>query len=622
MFRTITCSISTLLLLPASVTAAETKPSGAMFSEATKEVIPFEEKSRRKWDSPVIADFDQDGHMDILITEHTNKARLFWNNGGTFSEALDIVHGDTHGVAVGDYDQDGLTEMIIYHGGGGGKNPRNPMAFNLDGRTVDKGTEFVDFERSRGRASKFLDFDGDGRLDLLISSLPLKTQPDGCNQLFRNASDGRFELVAKLPQAMWMGFRTLVTDFNNDNIPDVIFYGGDNMVAIQGAKDGKFTDVSTKVLGELAKTSYATSLAEIDYDNDGDFDLVITRADHPFGEKTDCCPEHSRFAFFGRGEKNSFQYDLKINGDLKIKNLQMAFPDFDVFAGAEKRQLDLKGQKGAEREFTLKPEEAQGYPEQLTANGLYSGYIGEGMWRVGGRTASPTTGVIHNVQEHPEVTDPKSFPALLLENRDGVFTDVTAKLGFSIQEQTAGSAVGDFDNDGWTDIFIVREGNPADSNEQILYLNENGTSFARADNHGIISKELGATGCGAEVIDFNEDGKLDLIFSNERGLWHLFQNEAKFPESGNFVVVKVGMSPSGKATSHGAVLTINAGGQIYKRVVGMTSSPFSQSQNTHLHVGLGEVKIIDKANVRWTNGETEELTISEINRSFSAGKYP
>ena len=85
-------------------------------------------------------------------------------------------------------------------------------------------------------------------------------------------------------------------------------------------------------------------------------------------------------------------------------------------------------------------------------------------------------------------------------------------------------AVGDFDNDGWSDLFLVRAGNPAMPTEQIVLLNQQGKSFAVAANAGVVSKELGAVGGGAEAFDYNEDGKLDLIYANERGRWHLFTN--------------------------------------------------------------------------------------------------
>ncbi len=186
-----------------------------MFSEADG-VIPLEDRSRRKWDSPVIADLDQDGHLDLLLTEHGYYARLFWNNGGTFSDPYDVIMGDTHGVGAGDYDQDGRMDLIISRGGGDGSNPRNPVAFQVNrDRSIEGGEEFAHFERTRGRAVKLVDSDNDGSLDLVLSAFPLKSQIDGANHLYDNAGEGQFDFVCNLPHAQWMGFKVLVTDFTN-----------------------------------------------------------------------------------------------------------------------------------------------------------------------------------------------------------------------------------------------------------------------------------------------------------------------------------------------------------------------------------------------------------------------
>lgn len=298
----------------------------------------------------------------------------------------------------------------------------------------------------------------------------------------------------------------------------------------------------------------------------------------------------------------------------------MAFPDFDVFAGSEKRKLEFDVDRHGHKDFMLKPTEAQGWPNARGARGLYIGYVGDGRWRIGGHTKSPTSAVIHSVVERPATTPQQELPALLLENQDGRFVDVTARLGISVLEQTTSSAVGDFNNDGWADIFVVRYGNPSQHNKQILFLNQGGKTFEQIADHGIISRELGATGGGAETIDYDADGDLDLIFCNERGRWHLFTNENAVSPETNFLVVNVGNSPSGDQTPLGATLTVAVNGRTYRRVVGAGSAAFSHSANTHLHIGLGDSKAPMSGEVRWSNGETQAIAIDELNRTYEAGQ--
>ncbi len=615
-----------ILTVEAAPENGTSTPAGAavatpMFSEAGTNVIPMEQRSRRKWDNAIVADLDHDGHLDLLLTEHGQRVRLFWNNGGTFAEPYDIVQGDMHGIAIGECNRDDRESVIVYPGGGGGNLPRNPSAFNIGrDRSIEGGEEFPNFERCRGRAAKLLDLDGDGGLDLLTTGFPLPTQPEGANRLYRNNGKRGFDFVAKLPPSGRLGDRALITDFNNDGVADVILYGDAILVALRGEKGGGFTDVSKEVLGDLAGTGDVSSIAEIDYDNDGDFDLVLTRAEPESmtGNQTFFDPKTGTFAFVVL--RKPFQFDdLKIEGDFIMENLQMAWPDFSVFVGAQKRTLGFKVDRWGSKDFGLKPEEAAGWPEDRSATGLYIGYLGNGMWRVGGHTDQRTSAVVHYVKSTPSVSKEKSLPVLLLENRGGKFFDVTAKLGLSIADQTASVAVGDFDNDGWSDLFFVLAGNPAKQTEQIVLLNQRGKSFAPVANAGVVSSELGAVGGGAEAFDYNEDGNLDLIFANERGRWHLFTNEGQPAKGNNYVVVKVGSSPSRQATMQGAVLTLKAGGQIYRRVVGATSAAYSMGENNHLHVGLGKWDKVDEAVVRWTDGETETIRIDALNRSFAAG---
>ncbi|TKB43061.1 CRTAC1 family protein [Thalassotalea mangrovi] len=604
-----------------SQTATQTTPASkvtsTLFSEAPTEVIALEQRSRRKWDAPVVADLDQDGYPDLLLTEHGNMVKVYWNNQGVFSEPQKVIGGDTHGLAVEDFDQDGNIELIISMGGGGGKKPSYPRIFEVSrDRTFTAQGEFPLYERTRGRAVKLLDADQDGDMEVVFSAFPLKQQTQGANYLYHN-DQGDLQFSSILPQAKWLGYKTTITDFNSDGDADILFHGGDNMVAVQGTAGLGFINASKDVFGKLADISKVRSIAEIDFDNDGDMDLFLTRAKHQFYEERFYDAERQRFAFFVRRQQFQFD-DLTIDGDFILENLQMAYPDYDVFVGAEKRQLTFARDKVAERQLQLSPEQAQGWPETIKAKGLYIGYLGDGQWRVGGDTTSPTAGVIHNVTSTPATIEPERLPAKLLENRGGKFIDVSAQLGINIPEQTVSAVAGDFNNDGWSDLFVVRVGNMATSNKQILLLNDQGQGFRESDNHGLISAELGATGSGAEAIDYDLDGDLDLLYANERGRWHLYTNQ--LASDNQFVRVIVGKSPQQNASALSATLTLTACNNQYVRTVGANSSSFSHGNNNQLHVGLGDCNKVDAAQVRWSNGEQAKLDISTLNSSYYTGK--
>ncbi len=596
--------------------ATETPVPSSMFVEVT-DVIPFEQRARRKWDNAVVADLDRDGLQDMIIVEHGHTVRVFWNLGGSFSEPQDIAVGDLHGIAIADFDRDGRMDVLIAQGGGDGANPRRPLRFQVTrDRTFEDGAALDYFEPGRGRAVRSLDADGDGSTDLLVTGFPLATQERGANHLYDNTGGGRFEFVTHLPQAQWMGYRAQITDFNVDHDPDILFYGGADMVTLTGGSGMAFTESTEQVLGDLADTSHVSNVVEIDFDNDGDFDLFLTRAEPQFDLETYHDADGRRFAFLVF--RDSFRFDLEVEGSLSVENLQVTYPHYDVLVGRDRRKLEFGTDRHGGKDFELMPADSEGWPAGTTEGGLYIGYLGDGRWRVGGQAHSRTAAVFGNVTSAPAVEPQAELPARLFENRGGTFVDVTAEAGISINEQTTGAATGDFDNNGWADLAVLRYGDMATASEHIVYLNQGEGRFVRAEDHGIASRRVGTTGGSVEPFDYDLDGALDLIYSNERGNWHLLGNNVH--ALGNHVIVSVGDSPGGEASALGALLTVEACGNTYRRRVGATSAAFSQGMNTNLHVGLGACETIDGATVRWTDGEVSDAETPVVNTRVLVGR--
>jgi len=97
---------------------------------------------------------------------------------------------------------------------------------------------------------------------------------------------------------------------------------------------------------------------------------------------------------------------------------------------------------------------------------------------------------------------------LFHNNHDGTFTDVTARAGLLSSGWGQGVCVGDYDNDGYEDLYVTSYG------KNHLYHNQgNGTFKEVAEQSGVAGsgKEWG-TGCA--FVDYDRDGKLDLIVSN------------------------------------------------------------------------------------------------------------
>src|SRR5450755_574812 len=95
--------------------------------------------------------------------------------------------------------------------------------------------------------------------------------------------------------------------------------------------------------------------------------------------------------------------------------------------------------------------------------------------------------------------------ALYRNNGDGTFTDVTEKAGVPGTGYGLGCAWGDYDNDGFPDLFVTQYG------RNVLYRNNgNGTFTDVTDKAGVAGTESGAFHSGATFFDYDRDGWLDL----------------------------------------------------------------------------------------------------------------
>lgn len=108
----------------------------------------------------------------------------------------------------------------------------------------------------------------------------------------------------------------------------------------------------------------------------------------------------------------------------------------------------------------------------------------------------------------------EGFPAnqaptnhLYHNNHDGTFTDVTAKAGLTATGWGQGVCVGDYDNDGWEDLYVTYFG------KNRLYHNDHGVFTEVAEKAGVAGSGK-AWGTGCAFVDYNRDGHLDLMVAN------------------------------------------------------------------------------------------------------------
>jgi hypothetical protein len=293
---------------------------------------------------PVLVDFDRDGLLDVLLTNHLDPLSLHRRTGrGRFADvstALGLrVDYDSHGAAWGDCDGDGRLDLYIAVGGGGehpppGFEPRANHLFRAqpDGRFRDVARESgVDDAGARGRAVAWNDFDRDGDLDLLVTHAERAGFGD---RLFRNEGDCRFRDVSATAGDLTrshLRFGMAWADYDADGDMDLFGAEGPGRWSDESRRRGRLLRNDGGVFADVTQASglraeSADGMAWGDFDGDGDLDLFVPRGHH-HGNDT---PRRLRNRLYRNLGGGSFDEIAQQTGVAENRNSEDAvFADFD-----------------------------------------------------------------------------------------------------------------------------------------------------------------------------------------------------------------------------------------------------------------------------------------------------
>src|ERR1700733_9644757 len=472
-----------------------------------------------------------------------------------------------------------------------------------------------------------LDYNNDGLLDIFLVNAgrvadPLRSpvnfdrhDPSYWNRLYRQNKDGTFTDVtvqAGLQNAgdTNYGMGVAVGDYDNDGFPDIYVTNFGRNILYHNNGDGTFTDVTAKA--GVGAGGWSTSAGFLDYDNDGHLDLLVTRYLDWTPEKSKTCGRVAEPMYCPPGEFGSTTSILYHNrGD-------GTFEDVSAASG-------ISSKPGHGLGVAFADYDGDGFTDIFVANDA----IEQFLWHNNGNgtftevalnsgaalssTGKKLSGMGVAFQDYDNdglpdviVTQLPHEPYVVFHNDGrGSFSAQELETGFGVLSgNSSGWAVGleDFDNDGWKDVFIV-QGHVFDNVETyddslryreppLLAMNRAGR-FERADP----GSDLPVAGRGAAFGDLNNDGWIDVVttslgeapqfYFNRRGQLH-------------WLTITLHGRRSNR-DGFGARVQVNG-----QTRFATAAGSYLSSNDKRLHFGLGSAETAD-IEIRWPSGIRQAL---------------
>lgn len=499
------------------------------------------------------------------------------------------------------------------------------------------------FPETMGSGGGFIDYNGDGHLDILLVGGGVWEDSDEELEhalwLYRNNGDGTFTLVtekAGLGGVDTYGFGVTVADYDNDGEQDFLLTTLNRNLLFRNNGDGTFTEVGREA-GLTDSPRWSSSALFFDADNDGFLDLYVgnyvkwSPENDLFcsvdGEtKAYCTPEEyegvaGRF-YHNEGDGTFSNWTDRAGfSSLPGKTLGAAMLDYN-HDGA----MDLYVANDMERNLLFENNGDGTFEERGTVSGTAyneTGRVRAGMGVDAGivdSTGEPTIFVGNFSREKISV---------FRHRREGLFEDRSSVSQVGPQSRLTlafGLFLFDGNLDGALDLFVAN-GHVQPRIEKIdeavqykqpphLFLNEGDATFKEKEwESGPLAQLLAAR--GAAYGDYDQDGDLDILVTENQGGAHLWQNNVRRrgADSGpNHLRIDL----EGRASNRDGIGTrvrVEYGEESQTRLLRSGSSYLSANELV-LTFGLGEEEHVDRISVHWPSGTVDRLTDVDANQTL------
>ena len=438
------------------------------------------------------------------------------------------------------------------------------------------------------------DYDGDGFIDLFLANAPVGATGSAFHFLYHNNGDGTFSRVTTGPVAAVFstGMAGAWGDYDNDGHLDLALTNwaqANYLFRNNGA--GSFAAVPSTFSSDIVGTSRGVTW--VDYDNDGYLDLFRTAQLNDLRRLY----RNNRDGTFTRITQPAF---LTVPGAF----IGMAWADYN---------------NDGRPDLFLPQVNASALPNYLYRNDGGGALTRVGIGMVDGPSPNNCTAAAWGDSDNDGDLDlfvsgggnnGVSKPNLFYRNDgNGTFTSLTT-LPANDTESGGGSSHGcnwgDYDNDGWLDLFVA---NMSGQNDFLYHNNGDGT-FTKVTGDLAVTD---ATNSWAPTWgDYDNDGSLDLLVLNRTGNNLLYHNNGNDNHWMEFRLIGTRSNRAAIGAKVRVRATIN--GQTFWQMREVPGGDGQMGQNSlYLHVGLGNAATADLVRIEWPSGTVQELQNVEAN---------